>query len=292
MNIPNESSVLSIQSWVSHGYVGNRCSVFALQLLGIECDAIHTVHFSNHTGYATWKGDIFDGAHIDRVWQGLKANNLSNYSHLLTGYVNSASCLRTVVDIFKQMKETNPNLVWACDPVMGDDGKLYVSKDLVAIYRDEVIAHADFLFPNQTECEVLTGLPIKSVQDAIVALNWLHDKGIPNVIITSLNLPESHPSQIVILGSSKVSDKVVQFQLTVPKIIRKEPFFGTGDLFAALVVAWSTRGDPLIIACEKAVNTLQSVLHKTFESNSFELKLVQAKNDIENPTTTFQAKIL
>jgi len=266
--------------------------VFALQLLGIDCDAINTVQFSNHTGYPTWKGDIFDGSQIDRVWQGLKANHLSNYSHLLTGYVNSPSCLRTVVDIYKQIKQENPNLVWACDPVMGDDGKLYVSQELVAIYRDEVIAHADFLFPNQTECEVLTGLSIKSVPDAIAALNTLHDKGIPNVIITSLNLPESHPSQIVLLGSSKSNDKLVQFELTVPKIIRPEPFFGTGDLFAALVVGWSIRGEPLIAACEKAVNTLQSVLQKTFQSSAFELKLVQSKQNIENPSSVFQAKIL
>ena len=84
----------------------------------------------------------------------------------------------------------------------------------------------------------------------------------------------------------------MQFELTVPKIIREEPFFGTGDLFAALVVGWSIRGDPLISACEKAVNTLQSVLQKTFQSNSFELKLVQSKQNIENPSTDFRAKIL
>jgi pyridoxine kinase len=107
-----DTSVLSIQSWVCHGYVGNRCSVFALQLLGIEVDAINTVNFSNHTGYPSWKGQKLDGDQLYELFDGLVVNVLAQYSHLLTGYISTPSSLRNVMKIRSKLKEMNPNLIY------------------------------------------------------------------------------------------------------------------------------------------------------------------------------------
>jgi len=168
--------VCSIQSWVCHGYVGNKCCVFALQQLQIEVDPINTVQFSNHTGYPSFKGETMNGDQLLNIFDGLLANNLVYYSHLLTGYVNTPSTLRSIMKIRSTLKEKNPKLTYVCDPVMGDDGKLYVPKELVQIYIDEVLPHADFLFPNQTECEHLTGIKILTEKDAITAMDLLHEK--------------------------------------------------------------------------------------------------------------------
>lgn len=117
-----EPVVCSIQSWVCHGYVGNKCSVFALQQLGIEVDPINSVHFSNHTGklheidntigYKSWKGQVLSGDQIVDLFDGLVANKLANYSHLLTGYVNSVATLRSIMKILTEMKQLNKNLIY------------------------------------------------------------------------------------------------------------------------------------------------------------------------------------
>jgi pyridoxine kinase len=162
--------VLSIQSTVTHGYVGNKCAVFTLNAMGYEVDAIDTVHFSNHTGYPVWKGDVATGEQILSIFDGLRENKLlANYTHLLTGantlhidwhvhialsvgYMRSASCVDAIGAILQALREVNPKLVFVCDPVMGDDGKLYIPEENVPRFRS-LTPKADFLLPNQTEAQ-------------------------------------------------------------------------------------------------------------------------------------------
>mmetsp|Transcript_63833 Transcript_63833/g.125348 ORF Transcript_63833/g.125348 Transcript_63833/m.125348 type:complete len:190 (+) Transcript_63833:59-628(+) len=183
-----ERRVLSIQSHVVHGYVGNKSAVFPLQLLGFDVDFVNSVQFSNHTGYsAGFKGQVLNGEQLEVLMSGLTANQLlGGTSHLLTGYIGSVTFLRAVASAHAQLKACNPNLVYVCDPVLGDNGKLYVPPELVDVYRSELIALATVLTPNQFEAELLTGFKIESLQDAVAACLWLHEKGPETVIITSL----------------------------------------------------------------------------------------------------------
>ena len=183
--------VLSIQSFVSRGYVGNKCAVFALQIMGYDVDAINTVSLSNHTGYKVWRGEVMSGDQLFEIFSGLKDNGLlDSYTHLLTGfsfffiiiiiqvvliynficssktflfffknqnhppkgYIRSASSLQRIHEIHTILKKLQPNLIFVCDPVMGDDGKLYVPEENVAIFR-KLVLRADYLFPNQTEAQ-------------------------------------------------------------------------------------------------------------------------------------------
>uniref|UniRef100_T1GRQ4 pyridoxal kinase n=1 Tax=Megaselia scalaris TaxID=36166 RepID=T1GRQ4_MEGSC len=115
--------VLSIQSHVVHGYVGNKSATFPLEVLGFEVDAINSVQFSNHTGYKVVKGQVLQEKELADLFEGLEKNNLlQHYSHLLTGYIGNASFLRQVSAIVKKLREINPNLIYVCDPVMGDNG--------------------------------------------------------------------------------------------------------------------------------------------------------------------------
>eukprot|EP00854_Cymbomonas_tetramitiformis_P008554 gene8554-10153_t len=147
--------VLSIQSHVVRGYVGNK-------LLGFDVDPILSVQFSNHTGVA------MNGDQLWALIEGLEANDLMQYTHILTGYIGSVSFLQTIVRVVSKLREYNPNLVYVCDPVMGDQGKLYVPKDLVPAFS-QVVAGASLLTPNQFEAELLTGMKIRTTADAV----WL-----------------------------------------------------------------------------------------------------------------------
>jgi len=106
--------VLSIQSHVVHGYVGNRAAVFPLQLLGFEVDFINSVQFSNHTKYKHgWKGQTLGGDELASLFEGLKMNDLEgNYTHLLTGYIGSETFLQNILNIYDRLVERNPNLIY------------------------------------------------------------------------------------------------------------------------------------------------------------------------------------
>jgi len=331
ISAPRETRVLSIQSWVCHGYVGNKCSLLSLQMLGIDVDPINTVQFSNHTGYPTWKGQVLSGDQLLEIFQGLEENRLCHYTHLLTGYVNSTKTLRSIMKVHDALKSQNPNIIYACDPVLGDAGKLYVSSELVDLYRIEVLPRATFLFPNQTECEVLCGLKIRSEKDALRAIDMLHNFGIRNVIITSLYYESDQT--IVIIGSSlketasvpftsrridsnvTSSSKLEQntdktslehsdstaycrFKMEIPKL--PEEFSGTGDLFAALVTGWTAQGDDLKTSCERTVNSIQAVLMRTVQESTKmekelrfrELSLVRSRFELFQPKIQWRASPL
>ena len=83
-------SILSIQSHVVYGHVGNSAAVFPLQRIGCEVWPIHTVQFSNHTGYPDWRGRVFDAGLIDDCVAGLAARGaLARCDGVLSGYMGS-----------------------------------------------------------------------------------------------------------------------------------------------------------------------------------------------------------
>jgi len=271
--------------------------VFALQTLGIEVDPLNTVQFSNNTGYPSFAGQVLSGDDVWTVFQGLLANNIANYTHLLTGYSKSPSSLRTLVQIRKKLREMNPALIHVCDPVMGDNGKLYVSEELVEIYKKEVIPGADFLKPNQTECEYLTGIKITNERDALQAIDILHSWGVQNIVVSSLNLPANTDVITVICSTKPDQQTAKRFRIQVPKQPEdKGNYTGTGDLFSALLLGWSIRSLNFSDACEKAVATLQAVLTKTYQERlkgrGMELQLIQSKKEIENPVVVLHAEVI
>jgi pyridoxine kinase len=166
--------------------VGNKSAVFPLQVLGLDVDPINSVQFSNHTGYDVCKGDVLEGVQLLKLVEGLEANGLlSGYTHLLTGYIGSPSFLHAVVQVATKLKALNPGLQYVCDPVLGDEGKLYVAEALVETYKTQVLPLADVLTPNQFEAEILTGIKIQSESDAQRACLLLHAHGPRTVVVTS-----------------------------------------------------------------------------------------------------------
>ncbi|KAL1314081.1 pyridoxal kinase isoform X2 [Arachis ipaensis] len=278
--LPSETGrVLSIQSHTVQGYVGNKSAVFPLQLLGYDVDPINSVQFSNHTGYPTFKGQVLNGQQLWELIEGLEGNDLLYYTHLLTGYIGSVSFLDTVLEVVSKLRSVNPKLIYVCDPVMGDEGKLYVPQELISVYRERVVPVASMLTPNQFEAELLTGFRIQSEDDGRKACNFLHEAGPSKVVITSINIDGT----LLLIGSHE-----------------KEK--GTGDLMTALLLGWSNKyPDNLEITAELAVSSLQALLQRTLNdyksaghdprSTSLEIRLIQSQDDIRSPEITFKAEI-
>eukprot|EP01006_Ploeotia_vitrea_P022075 TRINITY_DN54489_c0_g1_i1.p1 TRINITY_DN54489_c0_g1~~TRINITY_DN54489_c0_g1_i1.p1 ORF type:complete len:310 (-),score=24.38 TRINITY_DN54489_c0_g1_i1:26-955(-) len=306
------SRVLSVQSHVVHGYVGNRCATFPLQLLGCEVDVVNTVHFSNHVGYGAFGGQRLGGDDLGELVGLLEQNGLLQYEYIVSGYMGREDCLRKVVDVVQKVKAKDPNSEYVCDPVLGDNGELYVPKELVEVYKTEILPHATLITPNQFEAEQLSERSIKTLQDACDVCDVFHDKGIPQVVISSMVVEECKPGTLTLLASErkKGQDKASRFTIEFEKI--DFYFVGTGDLFTALTLAWK-RENSLDVAVSRAIGTLNQILQNTVKHQQTllqtegktdlalskakrcalgELRIVQSKKEIENPPSTFTAKPL
>ncbi|PIA13591.1 Ribokinase-like protein [Coemansia reversa NRRL 1564] len=272
-----QARILSIQSHVVSGYVGNRAATFPLQLLGHEVDVINTVQFSNHTGYNNVHGQRFAAGHVLDLFAGLQANGLDcGYTHLLSGYMGNSENIRAVENIAKQLKDVNPQLVFVVDPVLGDDGALYVPEELIGLYRQVLCPMATLITPNQFEMELLTDTKIASLEDAKRACDIMHEAGVPNVVITSAQVAvdgqKNDGRTLRLIGSEydRESGAKHQFAIVFPRL--QGYFTGTGDFFTALTMARhaSLRQEydglgALAKACELATATLAGVMKATVD---------------------------
>uniref|UniRef100_A0AAX7U9Q2 pyridoxal kinase n=1 Tax=Astatotilapia calliptera TaxID=8154 RepID=A0AAX7U9Q2_ASTCA len=302
-----ECRVLSIQSHVVRGYVGNKSATFPLQVLGFEVDSINSVQFSNHTGYGHWKGQVLTAEELNVLYEGIKLNNVNHYDYILTGYSRDISFLVTVVDIIKELKKANPSLVYVCDPVMGDQGAMVSSYPHTSSYAkwQPLLLFCDIIFHR-----LLTGRKINTEEDAIEVMDLLHKMGPETVVLTSTDLPSKQGDQfLVALGSQKIkkpdgTNTDQKICMDIPKV--DAVFVGTGDLFAALMLAWTHQHPKdLKTACEKTVSVMHHVIKRTITYANemagpgkrptpaqLELRMVQSKADIENPAIVVEAKVL
>ena len=279
--------------------VGNKAAVFPLQLLGFDVDVINSVHFSNHTGYqGGWKGDVLNGDQLRSILTGLEKNGLlQDVSHLLTGYIGSESFLTAVLEVLKTLRKYS-KVRFVCDPVLGDAGNFYVPQELVKVYQEKVIPLADVVTPNQFEVEQLTGVTIKTMEDAKNACQILLDMGPSLVFITSLELTdhaESSDEPVITVLSARRNEIGDEFW-RIDSPLFPGHFTGTGDLTAALLLGHTAKTPNDLKGCmEKVVSTMHAVIERTHNASgktvlSKELKLIASKNDIENPPSLFKAR--
>lgn len=284
--------VLSIQSHVTSGYVGNRSAVFPLQLLGYEVDILNSCMLSNHTGYSKGAFGIkLTGQDLTQVISGMKENGLLNQiTHVLTGYIGNATFLNVLSDTIIELRKTR-KIKFICDPVLGDNGKLYVPKQNVQIYADKIIEHATILTPNTFELSLLSGMDnINSEFDVFQSCNKLHDlyNNIETIFVTGCTFINNE--KVSVLVSSKSDDGHIEM-FAVEANLLDEHFTGTGDLISALILAWTDKfPKDLKVACSHAMASVTGVLLKTTklpktEGNCpfKELKLIQSQDEIVRP---------
>ena len=200
--------VLCIASHVVHGYVGNRASVFPLQVLGYDVDVINSCQLSNHTGYPSFKGNFVTGEQVDTIVNGLDENRLLDYDFVLTGYIANVGFLGAVVDLVAKIRTVNPHVRWVVDPVLGDNGVLYVRTEMIQALKDTAVPHAYMITPNQMEAELLSDMPTITTKSQMEqCVRALHSLGPRVVAVTSSELTE-YPGKLCCFMSEMVEDEM------------------------------------------------------------------------------------
>lgn len=259
-------AILSIQSHVAFGHVGNSAAVFPLQRLGNEVWPVHTVHFSNHTGYDTVRGTILGADLVRDTVKGIGERGvLTRCDAVLSGYLGDASIGHAVVEAVEAVKAANPGAIYCCDPVMGDHdatggpGGLYVKPDIPELMREVVIPSADLATPNQFELELLTGGPCSVMAEVVAAADALRAMGPRVVLVTSLRRRDGDPERIEVLARGPEGAWII----STPRIPLEHPPTGSGDAFAALFLGHYLRSRSVPKALEAAVNGLFTVFEAT-----------------------------
>ena len=279
-------NVLSIQSHVAYGHVGNASAVFALQRLGVEVWPVHTVQFSNHTGYGAWRGRIFDGASVDEVVEGIGDRGvLGRCDAVLSGYLGSSDVGHAVVGAVARVRAANPDAVYCCDPVIGDVGRgVFVRPGVLELLRDVAVPVADVVTPNHFELDVLSGTTTRSlgsVKDAVAAVQAL---GPRTVLTTSLVTGDTPEDAVDLLASSQGR----HFRVRTPRL--GVSVNGAGDAIAALFLAHLLSTGSAEQALSRAAASVHGLLARTEAAGSREILLVEAQEELVAPTRTFEVE--
>ncbi|SCU98255.1 LAFA_0G16644g1_1 [Lachancea sp. 'fantastica'] len=224
--------LLATQSHVVHGYVGNKAATFPLQCKGWDVDCVNTVQFSNHTGYGMERvfGTPTSAQQLESVFQGLES--FCDYDALLSGYLPNRDSVVCMAKYHSELKKKDPRLIWLLDPVMGDDGELYVNENVIPEYKRLVQSSlVDVVTPNQFELELLHGSKIETLQELQEALDLLH-RTVPVIVVTSCSAQLFQDPQNLYCVASMRGQPASVYR--VPII--DSYFTGVGDLFAALLV--------------------------------------------------------
>jgi pyridoxine kinase len=276
-------SVLSIQSHVAYGHVGNASAVFPMQRLGCDVWPIHTVQFSNHTGYGAWTGRVFDGPMIEELVDGIAACGvLPSCDAVLSGYMGSADIGNAILHAVERVKAANPTAIYCCDPVIGDVGRgVFVRPGVPEFMRDHAVPKADIVTPNQFELDWLTGMTTTDLPTALAALDHLHAAGPKTVLVTSFHGTETPAGAIDLLASTAEG----LWRVRTPKL--DLTVNGAGDAIAALfLVHMLHTGDPGA-ALGQAASSIFGLLRRTAEAGSREILTVTAQDEFVTPTDVF-----
>lgn len=278
-------NILSIQSHVAYGYVGNRAATFPLQRLGFEVWAVNTVQFSNHTGYGAWTGEVFSPAHIRSVIDGIEARGvLAQCDALLSGYLGDPTLGETVLEAALRVRAANAGAIWTCDPVMGDVGRgFFVRPGIPELFRDHMVPRADIVTPNQFELEYLAGGSVATLADAIGAARLLIARGPRIVLVTSLQRRDAAPGGIEMLAVSADAAYLVATPLLEFAVAPNGP----GDAVAALFLASYLRRRDIGAALGEAAAAIFGLMEATARAGLSELALIPAQEEIVRPSRRF-----
>lgn len=277
--------ILSIQSSVAYGHVGNSAAVFPLQRLGHEVWPVDTVQFSNHTGYPDWGGMVHPPADLTAIVDGIaRRDAFAHCDAVLSGYLGSAETAHVVLDAVGRVKAANPHALYCCDPVLGDAGRgLFVADGIPELVRDELVPAADVLTPNHFELDLLTGRTTTTMTEVLEAVGELQARGPSYVLVTSV-LPRDDALDLVAAGPDGV------WAVSTPQLALNPA--GAGDLTAALFLAHLVTSGSTATALAATASSVYAVLERTLQTSSSELAIVAAQDAIADPPMSFRVSQL
>jgi pyridoxine kinase len=278
-------NVISIQSQVAFGHVGNSAAVFPLQMHGIDVIAVPTTLLSNRPGYPTIRGRVLEAQLVADLLLGIEERGaVEACDMILSGYLGSPDIATLVADFVIRAKARNPNLLYCCDPVLGDrDRGLFVQVDIPPLVRERLSPLADIITPNHFEFETLVGARAGTRADMIAQAQTLLARGPSTVVITSAELSDTPDGEIETLAVEKAQS----WRVRTPKLPISPS--GTGDLFAALFAAARVQGKDTQHALGHAASAIYAVLERTAAAGTEEMRIVESAEQLVHPTRRFDA---
>jgi pyridoxine kinase len=280
--------VLSIQSAVAYGHVGNSAAVFPLQRIGVEVVAVPTVNFSNHTGYGAWRGPLIPPADVADILLGVQERGVfPQIDAVLSGYQGGVGIGDVIVDAVRRVKAANASALYACDPVMGNPRSgCFVAPEIPVLLRDRVVPVADIITPNQFELGFLTGTEPASIESTLASADLARAMGPSTVLVTSVERPDREEGTVEML----VVDDAGAWLVTTPYLPFKAN--GSGDVTAALFTAHYVATKDAAVSLERTASSVFDLIEITYRSGQRELQLVEAQDFYATPRMQFDAKQL
>jgi pyridoxine kinase len=275
--------ILSIQSAVAYGHVGNSAAVFPLQRIGVEVLPVYTVNFSNHTGYGAWRGPMISPDDVREVLLGIEERGaFPQIDAVLSGYQGGEGIADVILETVERVKKANPGAVYSCDPVMGNaKSGCFVAPAIPVLLRDRVVPAADIITPNQFELGFLTGTEPDTLESTLASVELVRATGPRTVLVTSVERPDRKDGTIEMLAVDDSGAWIVQ----TPHIPMKAN--GSGDVTAALFTAHYRRTGDLADALARTTSSVFDLLTRTHESGERELQLVESQEAYANPQMQF-----
>lgn len=279
-------NILSIQSAVAYGHVGNSAAVFPLQRIGVEVLPVYTVNFSNHTGYGAWRGPLISPDDVREVITGIEERGaFADIDVVLSGYQGGEGIGQVVIDTVARVKAANPDAVYACDPVMGNaKSGCFVAPSIPVLLREKVVPVADIITPNQFELGFLTGTEPATIDQTLDAADRARAMGPRTVLVTSVERPDRPEGTIEMLVVDDAGAWIVQTPLLPMKAN------GSGDVTAALFTAHYRRTGSAADALARTTSSVYDLLRLTHESGKRELALIEAQDFYAEPRLQFDVR--
>ena len=278
--------VLSIQSCVSYGHVGNSAAVFPMQRIGHEVMPVHTVVFSNHTGYGAWGGQLLSGDVVRDIVRGIdERGGLNDVDLVVSGYQGGNDIGDAILDAVALVKERNPQAIYACDPVLGSaKSGCFVAPEVQTLIRDRVVPKADLISPNQFELGFITGTDPPTLEETLASVDQVRAVGPSTVLVTSVFRPDRPADTIEMLAVTGEGAWIVQ----TPQLPFKRN--GSGDVASALFSSHFRSSGDAASALGLTAASVYELLVKTYEADSPELLIVEAQDAFVAPTQTFEVR--
>ncbi|MEI2268244.1 MULTISPECIES: pyridoxal kinase PdxY [unclassified Microbacterium] len=276
--------ILSIQSAVAYGHVGNSAAVFPLQRIGVEVYPVYTVNFSNHTGYGAWRGPLISPQDVADVITGIEERGaFGEIDAVLSGYQGGEGIGDVILDAVARVKAANPNAIYACDPVMGNaKSGCFVAPAIPVLLRERVVPAADLITPNQFELGFLTGTDPADLESTLASVDAARALGPSTVLVTSVERPERPEGTIEMLAVTDDGAWIVR----TPHIPMKAN--GSGDVTAALFTAHFRESGNAADALARTTSSVFDLLQNTYDAGTRELQLVESQEAYAHPRMQFE----
>ena len=276
--------ILSIQSSVAYGHVGNSAAVFPLQRLGHEVWPVYTVHFSNHTGYGAWRGPMLAADDVRDVITGIEERGvLGQVDAVLSGYQGGEEIGDVILDAVARVKAANPAATYTCDPVMGNaKSGCFVHPAIPVLLRERVVPQADLITPNQFELGYLTGTEPTDLESTLASVDAARAMGPSSVLVTSVERPDAEPDTLEMLAVTPEGAWLV----ATPRLPLKAN--GSGDVTAALFTGHYRSTGDAADALARTTSSVWDLLRTTHESGERELQLVESQEYYAEPRMQFE----